>query len=203
MLAFLSCQKASSASLLQTKGVSFYVSLVRGIAILEQSLINCQLKFRNPRKDCISFTFLGCGYSLTTLILSSLICTPSTPTMYLRKATLRLQNLHFSNFSQRLNLLRHFSTVLTCLTCSSSVLEQIRMLLRYATTKISRWALSTLLMSYWNVAGAFVSLNSITVYLQCPYLVQNAVFHSSPFLILIRWYLSLRSSAVKTFAQDN
>ena len=87
MLAFLSRWKASSASLLHSNGVSFLVSLVSGMAILEKSLMNCRLKFRNPRKDCISLTVLGVGYSLTTLIFSSLMRTPSAPTTYSKNRT--------------------------------------------------------------------------------------------------------------------
>ena len=41
ILTYLSCQKASSASLLQVKGISFRVSLVKGIVIFKQSLMNC------------------------------------------------------------------------------------------------------------------------------------------------------------------
>ena len=80
MLAFLSRWKASSASLLHLNGVSFLVSLVSGIAILEKSLMNYWLKFRNPKKDCISLTVLGVGHSLTTLIFSSLMRTLLSPT---------------------------------------------------------------------------------------------------------------------------
>ena len=199
ILIFLSYQKAISTFLLYIKAISFRVSLVNSIAILEQSLINYQLKFRNIRKDYITLTFLGRSYSLTTYIFSSLIRTPSAPTMYLRNATSLLQNSHFSSFSQRLNLLRHLSTYLIYSTCSSLVLEQIRILSKYVITKISRYALNTLLISSQNITRAFVSLNSIIVYLQCLYLVQNAVFYSSPFLILIRQYLSCRLRAVKTF----
>jgi hypothetical protein len=80
MLALLSFWKASLASLLYLNEVSFLVSLVSGMAILEKFLMNCRLKFRNPRKDCISLTVLGVGHSLTTLIFSSLMRTLLTPT---------------------------------------------------------------------------------------------------------------------------
>jgi hypothetical protein len=65
--------------------------------------MNCWLKFRNSRKDCISLTVFGCGYFLTVWILSLLIRTLLTSTMYLRKSTSFLWNLHFSGFTCRLN----------------------------------------------------------------------------------------------------
>jgi hypothetical protein len=101
MLAFFSCWKASSASLLQTKGVSFRVSCVSGLAILEKSLMNCRLKFRNPRKDYTPLTFSILGQSRTTLIFSSLILIPFAPTMYPRKATSFRWNLHFCGLGRR------------------------------------------------------------------------------------------------------
>ena len=147
MLIFLSFQKASSASLLYLNRVSFLISLVSRIAILEKSLINCRLKFRNPRKDCISLTVLGVSYSLTTLIFSSLIRTLLTSTTYPKKSTSFLQNLHFSSFTRRLYQSRHLSTIQTYSIQSSLFLEQTRILSKYITTKMSRCALNTLLIS--------------------------------------------------------
>ena len=147
MLAFLSRQKASSAFLLYSNRVSFLVSLVSRIAILEKSLINCQLKFRNSRKNCISLTILGVSYSLTTLIFSLLMYTLLTSTIQPKKLTFFLQNLHFSSFTRKLYQSRHLSTVQICLTQSSLFLEQTRILSKYITTKISRCALNTLLIS--------------------------------------------------------
>ena len=147
MLIFLSCQKASLASLLYLNRVSFLVSLVSRIAILEKSLINCQLKFRNPKKDCISLTVFSVSYSLTTLIFSLLMRTLLTSTTQPKKLTSFLQNLHFSSFTRKLYQSRHLSTVRTCLIQSSLFLEQTKMLSKYVTTKMSRCALNTLLIS--------------------------------------------------------
>ena len=146
MLAFLSVQKASLASLLYTKVVSFRVSLVRGIAILEQILINYQLKFRNFRKDSISLTKVSCGYSLTSLIFSSLILTLLIPTTQPKKLTSLQQNLHFFSLISKQYQSRHLSTMQTYSLQSSLFLEQTRILSKYATTKMSRYALNTLLI---------------------------------------------------------
>ena len=148
MLTFLSCQKASLASLLYLNRVSFLISLVSRIAILEKFLINYQLKFRNSKKNCIFLTILGVSYFLTTLIFSSLIRTLLTPTVYPKKSTSFLQNLHFSSFTRKLYQSRHLSTVQTCLTQSSLFLEQTRILSKYAIIKISKCALNTLLISF-------------------------------------------------------
>ena len=147
MLAFLSRQKASLASLLYLNVVSFLVSLVSRIAILEKSLINYQLKFRNPKKNYISLTVLGVSYSLTTLIFSSLMRTLLTPTTQPKKSTSFLQNLHFSGFTRKLYQSRHLSTVRTYSTQSSLFSEQTRISSKYATTKMSKCALNTLLIS--------------------------------------------------------
>ena len=148
MLAFLSCQKAFLASLLYLNRVSFLVSLVSRIAILEKSLINYQLKFKNPKKDYISLTILSVSYSLTTLIFSLLMRTLLTSTTQPKKLTSLLQNLHFSSFTRKLYQSRHLSTMQICLTQSSLLLEQTRILSKYATIKISRCAFNTLLISF-------------------------------------------------------
>ena len=146
MLAFLSVQKASSAFLLYTKGVFFYVSFVREIVILEQSLINQRLKFRNSRKDCIFLTKVSYGYFLTSLIFSLLIRTLLMPTIQPKKSTSVAQNMHFFSFTCKLYQSRHYSTVRTCLTQSSLFLEQTRILSKYTTIKMSRYALNILLI---------------------------------------------------------
>ena len=60
-----------------------------------------------------------------------------------------------------------------------------------------------LLINSWNVAGALVSLNGITVYLNRPYCDLNAVFYSSPSFIRMRWYLFLKSIAVNILALES
>jgi len=50
-----------------------------------------------------------------------------------------------------------------------------------------------------NVAGALVNPNGITVYSNKPFLVQKAVFHSSPAVIRIRLYPFFRSNLVNHF----
>ena len=146
ILTFLSVQNAFSAFLLYTKGVFFYVSLVREIAILEQFLINCQLKFRNSRKNYIFLTIVSYGYFLIILIFSLLIYTLLISIIQPKKSTSIAQNMHFFSLIRKLYQSRHLSTVRTCLTQSSSFLEQTRILSKYTTTKMSKCALNTLLI---------------------------------------------------------
>jgi hypothetical protein len=65
----------------QLKGFSFFVSSISSIAIFKKFFMNCQLKLANPIKACTSLTVVGVGYSLTTLIFSGLILTPSLLTI--------------------------------------------------------------------------------------------------------------------------
>jgi hypothetical protein len=110
MLAAFNASKASFAFSSYTKGTSFLVSLVMGRAIFEKSLIKTWLKFTNPRKDCMSLTFLGFSYVFMSCILSSLIRMPFFPTIYPRKGSSCLWNSHFSGFRRRLYLARHSNT---------------------------------------------------------------------------------------------
>jgi len=59
------------------------------------------------------------------------------------------------------------------------------MLLRYAITNLSRCSPNILLIRFWNVAGAFISLNCITNGLYSPSFDLKAAFYLSPSLILI------------------
>jgi hypothetical protein len=54
---------------------------------------------------------------------------------------------------------------------------------RYATRNMSRYSLSISFIKRWKDAGAFVKPNGMTQYSYRPYLVRNAVFHSSPLAI--------------------
>ena len=61
MHAFLSVRNAFPVLSSHFYGVFFLVNRVSGIAISEKSLINCLLKFTNPRKDWMSVTVFGVG----------------------------------------------------------------------------------------------------------------------------------------------
>ena len=50
--------------------MSLVVSYVRGRAFFENLVINCLLKFRNPKNACTSLTVIGISYSYMSLILS-------------------------------------------------------------------------------------------------------------------------------------
>ena len=63
--------------------------------------------------------------------------------------------------------------------------------------KLSIYPLNARLMYNWKVADALVSPNSITRYSQWPYLVQNAIFHSSLSLIRIRQQAFRKSILLK------
>ena len=123
--------------------------------------------------------------------------------MYSKNLSLVQQNLYFKSFNLRQYLLRQSNTIYTCLIQSTLFLEYISILSRYAITNILRYFLSILFIRAQKIAGTLVSLNSITQYLQCLYLVQNAIFYSSPFFILIQQYLSRRSSNVNIFTSKS
>ena len=197
MHACLSILKALSYSFPYLNSVSFCVSLVSSIAFLAQSLINLQLKLTNLRNSQIFLTIISVYYNLITLIFIRLILTLFLPTINPRNLTSSLCYLHFLGLSYRSAYFKHSSTSVTCLMCSSSVLEYTRMLSRYATTVLLRCALRTLLINSQHVASAFVRLNSITKYLYSLYCVLNAVFYSLPFFMQIRLYAPLKSNAVK------
>ena len=197
MHAYLSISKASSYSFPYLNSVSFRVSLVSRIAFLVQSLINLQLKLTNLRNSQIFLTVVSVCYNLITLIFVRLILTLFLPTINLRNLTSSLYYLHFLGLSQRSAYFKHSSTSIMCLMCSSSVLEYTRILSRYTTTVLSRYALRTLLINSQYVASVFVRLNGITRYLYSLYRVLNTIFYSLPFFIQIRLYTPLRSNAVK------
>jgi hypothetical protein len=85
--ASLSIWNACSCVVVYLKGVSFFVSSMSSIVTFKKFGMNYQLKFTNPINDCISLTFFGVSYSLTTLILLGLILTPCFPTIYLRNSS--------------------------------------------------------------------------------------------------------------------
>ena len=197
MHACLSILKASFCSFPHLNSVSFRVSLVSGITFLAQSSMNLQLKLTNLRNSWIFLTVVGVCHDLMTSIFVGLILTPFLPTINPRNLTSSLCYLHFLGLSQRSAYFKHSSTSITCLICSSSVLEYTRMSSRYATTVLSRCVFRTLLINSWYVAGAFIRPNGITKYSYSLYCVLNAVFYSLPFFIQIRLYAPLKSNAVK------
>ena len=73
MHAFFNCKTVSSYSLPYLNSLSLVVSLVRGRAFFENPLINCLLKFRNPKNACTSLIVVGVGHFCMFLILSWLI----------------------------------------------------------------------------------------------------------------------------------
>ena len=119
--------------------------------------------------------------------------------MYSKNLSLVQQNLYFKSFNLRQYLLRQSNTICTCLIQSALFLEYISILSRYAITNILKYFLSILFIRAQKVIGILVSLNSITQYLQYLYLVQNAVFYSLLFFILIQQYLLRRSSNINIF----
>ena len=90
------------------------------------------------------------------------------------------------------------STVSTITWCSALVLlPQMRILLKYQMHPSISLKIVSIIS--WNNTWAFVRPNDITVYLKSPYLVQKAVFHSSPAAILMRLYLFFGSHLVNHF----
>jgi len=59
------------------------------------------------------------------------------------------------------------------------------MSLRYTIINLSKCSPNTLLIRFWNVTSAFISLNYITNGLYSPFFDLKAAFYLSPSLILI------------------
>jgi len=74
---------------------------------------------------------------------------------------------------------------------------------KYTTTNLPKNSLKTWFINLIKVLGALVSPEGITRHSYEPYLILNAVFHSSPSLILIWWYLFLKSILENTQAPCN
>jgi hypothetical protein len=119
---------ASSALSVYLKAFSFLVSSVSGMAILEKFWINYQLKLTKLIKAYTSFTVVGVGQSLTTLIFSGLILTPFFPTMHPRNSTSSWCYLHLSESTNSKYYCSSLRTVCTYFLYSSSLCEYISML---------------------------------------------------------------------------
>ena len=68
-----------------------------------------------------------------------------------------LWNSHFSDFSRKFLRFKHFRILLTCFTYFFIVLKYIKILLKYATTKWSKYFFNASLTIFWHIAGAFVN----------------------------------------------
>ena len=134
--------------------------------------------------------------------LSGSATTPSLVTRKPRYATSGDAKVHFFRLQKSSALLSRSRTFFTAAQCSSmlSLCVYIKISSRYTTHRSSSMSDSARLMYAWKVAGAFVNPKGMTLYSKCPYRVRNAVFHSSPARIRMRWYASLRSSVVKNCA---
>src|SRR5258708_28142258 len=75
--AFFNMLKACCSAAPHDQSFNFQVSVWRGQAISEKFWINLQQKFTNPLKDCMSFTFVSCGQSMTPWTLTGSIATQS------------------------------------------------------------------------------------------------------------------------------
>ena len=101
-----------------------------------------------------------------TLTFLSSIWIPFVVMIDPRNLTVFTWNLHLSGRSPMFASYKTLKTFLTSCMCSFKVLlVYINMLSRYAVTNMSRCLQSVVLIRAWKVAGAFVSPNSITVYL--------------------------------------
>ena len=85
--ACLSALNILSYSFLYLNSVSFYISFISRIIILEQSLINLLLKLQNPKKLYTSLIFFRDSYNLITLIFFRLILVLVIPIIKPRNLT--------------------------------------------------------------------------------------------------------------------
>jgi hypothetical protein len=112
-------------------------------------------------------------------------------------------NSHFSKIRNKLYSFNNIKTCLTYLICYFLDFKYIRMLSKYTITNMFKHLLSILFISLIHIASTLVSLKGITSISKCLYLILNAVFYSSPSLILIKLYALCKSSLVKIFAYLN
>ena len=110
---YFSSLKTSSQSQFQIKGISLQVSLVNGVAIPKNPLINFLQQFTKPRKAYISLTFVSFSYSLTNSTLLRLGLIPLLDTIQPRKPILCLQNSYLLSFTRRSFFLSFQSTIHT------------------------------------------------------------------------------------------
>ena len=147
MLTFLSVLKACCYSVSYLNSTSFLVNLVSSNALLEQQLINCLLKLQNSKKNYMFLTFFSISQFLTTLIFFKLILTLYFSTIYSKNLTFFLQNLYFSSLSCSSTFSKYSSTIYTCWIYFLKSLEKTKILFKYATINMFKYALNTLLIS--------------------------------------------------------
>ena len=112
---------------------------------------------------------------------STLLLKPQIP----NKSTLSSRNYTFFIFISNFSFSRVFNTILRCLKGSSLLSLKIKISSRYTITNFPFYSFKTSFINLIKVLGALVSPNGITNHSYNPFLFLNAVFHSSPYLIII------------------
>ena len=147
--------------------------------------INLLQQLQNPRNDLNYITFSGsCQLTIASTFFRPMLIFPSSiinPT----KLVFTVKNLYFLIATSIYSFCGLFKTYLTYSLCSSLFSKQIIILSRYAIINLSRCSPNTLLIRFWNVAGAFISPNCITNSLYSPSFNLKAAFYLLPSLILI------------------
>ena len=144
----------------------------------------------------------GFSYSKIDYTLDGSIQRPCREIMKLRNLTVLMQKAHLLILAQSFYCLNLLSTIAMCSSCSNSSSKKIRMSLRYTTQIVSKRPLRALFMYAQKLARALAKLNSITQYSKCLYLMQKAIFYSSPSLMRSLQQASQRSNFVQMFAYN-
>ena len=147
--------------------------------------INLLQQLQNPRNDLNCIIFSGsCQFTIASTFFRSILIFPSLIINPIKSVFL-VKNSHFLIAISICSFYSLFKTHLTCSPCSSLLIKQIIILLRYTIINLSRCSPNILLIHFWNVASVFISLNCITNSLYSPFFNLKAAFYLLPSLILI------------------
>ena len=137
-----------------------------------------------PRKLLTSMTDLGIGkFTMTDTLEGSIFSSPP-PTMWPKYTKEVFLNSHLYIFINNYSFLKTSNTFLTCLTCSSCDLLNIKISYKQKITNSSRKDPKTSFITLMNVVGALQTLKGITNHSNNPYLVLKQVFQMSSSAIL-------------------
>src|ERR1700727_3173861 len=131
--------------------------------------------------------FFGNGQSIIASTFCLSIFIPYFDSFIPKNSTSSLCSLHLWGRQNRLNSLNLDNTNLLFGMCSSRFLLYVVVSSEFF-ADISRIGDKTSFIIRWNAAGALLNPNGITLNSKSPYLVLNAVFYSSPGLILNSLY---------------
>ena len=129
-------------------------------------------------------TISGIGQFTMTETLEGSIFSSPPPTMWPKYTKEVFPNSHLDIFRNNYYFLMISKTFLTCLTCSSRDLLNIKISFKYTITNSSRKDLKTSFITLMNVVGALQRPKGITSHSNNPCLILKVVFQISSLAIL-------------------